>query len=87
MTRIAHRVLEKGHTEKKNDSIHITLGSATLKIELYIPEQWFAAVRCAGTSKQRYRVKEMLAEDFYDFKTMFSSAKNLLTGDNREKIM
>ena len=77
----------KGHMEKKNDSIHVTLGSATRRIELYKPEQWFAAVRGAGTSKQRYRVKEMLAEDLHNFKTMFSSAKNLLTGDNREKIM
>ena len=47
MTRIAHRVLEKGHTEKENDSIHVTLGSVTRRIELYTPEQWFAAVRGA----------------------------------------
>ena len=87
MTRIAHRFLEKGHTEKENDSTHVILGSATRRIELYTLEQWFAAVRGAGTSKQRYRVKEMLAEDFYDFKAMLSSAKNLSTDDNRKKIM
>ena len=87
MTRVPHRFLEKGHTEKQNDSIHVTLKSATRRIELYTPEQWFPAVRGGGTSKQRYRVKEMLAEAFYDFKTMFSSAKNLSTDDNKEKIM
>ena len=87
MTRIAHRFLEKGHTDKENDSIHVTLGSATRRIELYAPEQWFAAVRGSGTSKQRYRVKEMLAEGFYDFQTMFSSAKNLSRDDNRKKSM
>ena len=79
ITRIAHRFLEKGHTGKENDSIHVILGSATHRIEPYTPEQWFAAVRGVGTSKQRYRVKEMFAEDFYDFKTTFSSAKNLET--------
>ena len=49
-------------------------------------EQWFAVVKGAGISEQRYRVKEMLAEDFYDFKTMFISDKNLSTDDNMEKI-
>ena len=73
--------------EKENDSIHITLGSATRRIELYTAKEWFAAVRGAGDSKQRYRVKEMLAEDFYDFKTIFSSAKSLPRDDNRKKSM
>ena len=50
--------------------------------DLYEP-----CVRGSGTSKQRYMVKEMLAENFSDFKTMSSSAKNLSTDDNREKIM
>ena len=80
-------LLEKRHREKENDSIYVTLESATLRIELYTPEQWFAAVRGACTSKQRYRVKEMLAEDFYDFKAMLSSAKNMSTDDNRKRIM
>ena len=87
MTRIANTFLEKGHAETENDSIHVTIESATRKIELYTPEQWFAAVRGPHTSKQKYRWKEMLAEDFFDFKTMSSCAKNLTTDDNREKIM
>ena len=87
MTRISHTFLEKGHTETENDSIHATTERASCRIELYIPEQWFAAVRGSRTSKKRYRVKEMLSEDFFDFKTMSSSAKNMSTDDNGEKIM
>ena len=51
--------------------------------------QWFSAVKSPRSSKQRYRVKEikMLGGGFFDFKTMFSSAKNLSTDDNREKIL
>ena len=47
MTRIAHTFLEKGHAETENYSIHVTIESDTRKIELYTPEQWFAAISAA----------------------------------------
>ena len=39
MTRIAQTLLEKGRAETENGSIHVTIESATRRIELYTPEQ------------------------------------------------
>ena len=51
---------------------------------LHTPEQWFAAVRGARTSKQIHGEGDAGPGLFFYFKTMSSSAKNLSTDDNGE---
>ncbi|GFO06072.1 hypothetical protein PoB_003257700 [Plakobranchus ocellatus] len=53
----------------------------------YTPDQWYTAVRAARVSKQPYKVKEMTAKDFVDFKSMSNNMKNLAIGDDGQKIM
>ncbi|GFO12812.1 transmembrane and tpr repeat-containing protein 2 [Plakobranchus ocellatus] len=77
LSKITHTFLEKGHTETENDSIHATIERATRRLEVYTPDQWYTAVRAARVSKQPYKVKEMTAKDFVDFKSMSNKVKNL----------
>ena len=52
---INHTFLEKGHTETENDSVHhATIERKARNIEIYSPQQWFAVVRSARSSKQPY---------------------------------
>lgn len=86
LSTVVHTFLEKGHIEPENDSVHATIERKTRNIELYIPEQWYTAVRTARSSKQPYVVKEMSNEDFIDFKAMPSKVRNLSVDDAGEKI-
>ncbi|GFO49363.1 DNA repair protein rhp54 [Plakobranchus ocellatus] len=84
---MTHTFLEKGHTEFENDSIHATIERATRRLEVYTPDQWYTAVRAARVSKQLFKVKEMTAKDFVDFKSMSNNVSNLAIDDNGQKIM
>ncbi|GFO13679.1 DNA repair protein rhp54 [Plakobranchus ocellatus] len=86
LSKITHTFLEKGHTETEIDSIHATIERAT-SLELYTPYQWYTAARAARVSKQPYKVKEMTAKDFVDFKSMSNNVANLAIDDDGQKIM
>ncbi|GFN76018.1 hypothetical protein PoB_000252400 [Plakobranchus ocellatus] len=87
LSKITHTFLEKGHTETENGSIHATIERATKCLKLYTPYQWYTAVRAARVSKQPYKIKEMTAKDFVDFKSMSNNVKSLAIGDDGQKIM
>ena len=82
---INHTFLEKGHTETKNDSVHATFERKARNIEIYSPQQWFAVVRSARSSKQPYIVCEMTSGDFINFKEMSSKVRNLNMDDSGNK--
>ena len=83
---INHTFLEKGHTETENDSVHATIERKARNIEIYSPQQWFAVVRSARSSKQPYIVCEMTSGDFINFKEMSSKVRNLNMDDSGNKI-
>ena len=83
---INHTFLEKGHTETENDSVHATIERKARNIEIYSPQQWFAVVRSARSSKQPYIVCEMTSGDFINFKEMSSKVRNLNMNDSGNKI-
>ena len=83
---INHTLLEKGHTETENDSVHATIERKARNIEIYFPQQWFAVVRSARSSKQPYIVCEMTSGDFINFKEMSSKVRNLNMNDSGNKI-
>ncbi|GFO45997.1 hypothetical protein PoB_007250200 [Plakobranchus ocellatus] len=87
LSKITHTFLEKGHTETENDSIHATMERAKRRLELYTPDQWYTAVRAARVSKQPYKVKDMTAKDFVDFKSMSNNVTDLAIDDDGQKIM
>ncbi|GFN84277.1 DNA repair protein rhp54 [Plakobranchus ocellatus] len=76
LSKITHTFLEKGHAETENDSFHATIERATRRLELYTPDQWYTAVRAATVFKQPYKVKQMTAKDFVDFKSMSNNVTN-----------
>ena len=83
---INHTLLEKGHTETENDSVHATIERKARNIEIYSPQQWFAVVRSARSSKKPYIVCEMTSGDFINFKEMSSKVRNLNMNDSGNKI-
>ena len=83
---INHTFLEKRHTETENDSVHATIERKARNIEIYSPQQWFAVVRPARSSKQPYIVCEMASGDFINFKEMSSKVRNLNMDDFGNKI-
>ena len=83
---INHMFLEKGHTETENDSVHATIERKARNIEIYSPQQWFAVVRSARSSKQPYIVCEMTSVDFINFREMSSKVRNLNMDDSGNKI-
>ena len=83
---INHTFLEKGHTETENDSVHATIERKARNIEIYSPQQWFAVVRSARSSKQPYIACEMTSGDFINFKEMSSKVRNLNMDDSGNKI-
>ena len=79
---INYTFLEKGHTETENDSVHATIERKARNIEIYSPQQWFAVVRSARSSKRPYIVCEMTSGNFINFKEMSSKARNLNMDDS-----
>ena len=86
LDKLTHTFLEKGHTETENDAVHATIERKTKRIEIYTPEQWYAAVRAARVSKQPYIVCEMTGADFIDFKKMAAKANNITLDDQGTKV-
>ena len=68
--RITHTFLEVGHTETENDNVHSMIEQRTRNITINTPEQWYSAVRLAGSKKNPYTVFELSKTDFIDWKTM-----------------
>ncbi|GFO36594.1 serine/threonine-protein kinase ulk4 [Plakobranchus ocellatus] len=68
-------------------SKYVSKHRATRRLELYTPNYWYTAVRAARVSKQPYKVKEMTAKDFVDFKSMSNNVKNLAIDGDGQKIM
>ena len=86
LERLEHCLLEKGHTQNENDSIHVTLTCKSKHQTIYTPEQWYQIVRISRINPQPYIVKEMALTDFYDFKSLSTQLKNFEKDDNGNRI-
>ncbi|GFO11068.1 DNA repair protein rhp54 [Plakobranchus ocellatus] len=86
LDKLALTFLEKGHTESENDSVYSVIECATRHTELYIPEQWYSAVRSARKSKSPYNVREITTSEFINFREMVKTVKNLSMDVDGEKV-
>ena len=43
LNKLAVVLVEKGHTETENESVHSVIERATITTEMYTPEHWYAA--------------------------------------------
>ena len=75
--KIEHGFLEVGHTQNKNDSVHSVIARAAKRIPVYTPSQRATVAQGARRNKRPYSVKEMTAQDFFDFKAISNRVKNL----------
>ena len=75
LDKLAITLLEKGHTETENDSMHSVIELTARTKEIYTPERWYSAVRGARKSKTPYTVQEISV--FIDFKEMVKIVKNM----------
>ena len=75
--KIEHGFLEVGHTQNENDSVHSVIARAAKRIPVYTPSQWATVAQGARRNKRPYSVKEMSAQDFFDFKAISNRVKNL----------
>ncbi|GFR72538.1 transmembrane and TPR repeat-containing protein 2 [Elysia marginata] len=62
--KIEHGFLEVGHTQNENDSVHSVIAQAAKRIPVYTA----TVARGERRNKRPYTVKEMTAQDFFDFR-------------------
>ena len=84
--KIEHGFLEVGHTQNENDSVHSIIARAAKRIRVYTPSQWATAAQGARRNKRPDSVKEMTAQDFFDFKAVSNRVKNLDYDEAGEKV-
>ena len=84
--KIEHGFLEVGHTQNENDSVHSVIARADKRIPLYTPSQWATVAQGARRNKRPYSVKEMTAQDFFDFQVVSNRVKNLDYDEAGEKV-
>ena len=77
--------LEKGHTQNENDSVHAAIESSKRHVDLFVPEQYYSLARGARKTKAPYRVVEMTAEEFLDFKSI--SLRNTKIGTDNDVVL
>lgn len=71
---IEQKFLLTGHTFNEGDSVHSAIEKASSNVDVYTPTHWGMVIRSASHRRQ-YIVKEIMTEDFFDFKDL---SKNLL---------
>jgi len=83
--RVAHNYLEVGHTQNENDSVHSTIESRSRRARIDTPEQWSGVIATARQNKP-YVVTDMQIVDFYDFKKMSGSLRNLDVCEDNSRV-
>lgn len=73
---IDHRFFETGHSEMECDSIHSKIERKAKYVPVYTPDGWAQLIRGARVSPEPFDVKNILFDEFFDFKGFSSSSLN-----------
>ncbi|KAK3912725.1 Replicase polyprotein 1ab [Frankliniella fusca] len=65
--KIVHRYLEVGHTHMEVDSVHAAIQNSLKDKDIFVPTEWYGAIKIAKKSLPRYEVKEMKQEEIFNF--------------------
>lgn len=68
--KIIHRYLEVGHTHMEVDSMHACIENSVRYTDIFVPSQWYTAIRLAKKKPPMYEVKELTQEGIFDFKPL-----------------
>ncbi|KAE8737665.1 hypothetical protein FOCC_FOCC016869 [Frankliniella occidentalis] len=87
--KITHRYLEVGHTHMEVDSVHATIESSVKNTDIFVPSQWYAAMRMAKKKPPAYEVKEITQNEIFDFAPLasYQSWEKLKTSQFKEIII
>lgn len=61
--KITHRYLEVVHTHMECDSIHATIEKSVKYTDIFVPSEWYQAMRTAKKKRNFYKVKEISHEE------------------------
>ncbi|KAK3921618.1 polyprotein [Frankliniella fusca] len=70
--RIVHRYLETGHTHMEVDSVHAAIQNSIKNKEIFVPSEWYAAIKLAKKSLPKYEVNELKQEYIFNFANLAS---------------
>lgn len=70
---ITHRFFETGHGQSEGDSMHSTIERELKHKVMYTPEQMYTIIMNAKVTGEKYAVKEMSQNDFYDMKELITN--------------
>jgi hypothetical protein len=84
--KITYRFLQKGHTQYKGDSMHSVFVKNKEHQVLFVPDQKYGFVKNAKINGNKYIVKEMTREDFFNFKLLVDNTKNWSHDEANQKV-
>ncbi|KAK3913144.1 putative 2-phosphosulfolactate phosphatase [Frankliniella fusca] len=84
--KITHCYLEVGHTHVEVDSVHATIENSVKNTDIFVPSQWYTAMRLAKKKPPPYVVKEMTQNEIFDFRPLasYQSWEKLKTSQFKE---
>lgn len=87
--KITHRYLEVGHTHMEVDSVHARIENSTKYTDIYVPNQWYAAIRAAKKNRPHYEVIELGQDMIFDFAAVakFQTWDKVKTSTFREIVL
>lgn len=80
---ITHRFFVSGHSQSEGDMMHSCIERSKKNQTIYTPEQMYFLVDNAKVEGEKFDVKEMTREDFYDIKKLIPKKGMNWTEDNK----
>ena len=84
--KICHGLLVRGHSENESDSIHARIEDASKHVKVYTTSQRATIIGRAKRNKPYYVVKEMVQEEFGDFKYMSKQISDMVKAVDRQSV-
>lgn len=86
---ITHRYLEVGHTHMEVDSVHARIENSVKHTDIFVPSQWFTAIRVAKKVRPHYEVIEVNQDMVFNFAAVaqLQTWERLKTSTFREIVL
>ncbi|XP_052131286.1 uncharacterized protein LOC113216806 isoform X3 [Frankliniella occidentalis] len=86
--RIVHRYLETGHTHMEVDSVHAAIQNSLKNKEIFVPNEWYAAIKLAKKTQPKYEVIQLKQEKIHNFANLdsYQAWEKLKTSEFKEVV-
>lgn len=82
---VTHRFLQTGHTQNEGDSMHACIEKNMKNKTLYSPDQLYEVIMNSKV-QNKFVIKEMTQNDFYNLKSQVMTSKNWSQDTNGQKV-